>query len=172
MSKKIKQGDKFPKLSAGEWNRHVDMADRFYRNHDRGQPGELQPTIPRPTVIVKVRNDSGGNWAGGSVVQLGTWILTGEDLGNDSLWFAADDPDDAGAVHAVLRYPIEDGKIGEAQLLGVVVARVNVNGRRPHLLPDRGDRHGTGIVAHWTASVDLCAGDWFAVVWRDYGRRH
>lgn len=112
-------------LSARVWNKMVDATEWVDRN--RMKLGSTPAAMQARPVTVDVRNGSGGDWAAGSVVQLGALILDDEYVEKGFFWFAADDPDDAGAVHAILPKAIKSGKIGEAQLLGVCVARVNVN---------------------------------------------
>ncbi len=74
---------------------------------------------------VRVQNMSGEDLAAGSVVQLGEFLL--DEVTNDFLWFEADKPSSLAATHAILRKALPNDEIGEAQIIGTVVASVNVN---------------------------------------------
>jgi hypothetical protein len=120
---KVTSGDLIEPRS-GLWNDMVDAAN----THKRQRLGLAR--LPRPPKItppdrVKVKNVSGESLAAGSVVQLGTFLLS--DVTNDSLWFEADKPSSLTATHAILRKALPNDEIGEAQIIGTVVARVNVN---------------------------------------------
>jgi len=92
-------------------------------------------SFPQPC-FVKVKNNTGGNLARGKVLKLGTFLLTGKQ--NAQLWFNATTPQDplAGAKCCILRKPLPDGQIGDAQIAGVCIAWVNsLNAAHTHASP-------------------------------------
>lgn len=78
------------------------------------------------TDIVGIRNLTGSDAGRGSVLQLGDALLSAPD--NDQLWFGADTPEDPAELRfCILREPIVDGDIGDAQVSGVCLAWVDVS---------------------------------------------
>jgi hypothetical protein len=78
-----------------------------------------------PPDRVKLQNKTGGNLAAASVVELGDFLLAEEV--NGYLWLEGDTPGDLDGVHVILRRAVPNDDFGEAQIIGTVVARVNVN---------------------------------------------
>jgi hypothetical protein len=123
MADKVTSGDVI-EPRAGLWNDMVDAANAHKRQR-LGLARKPRPPKITPPDRVKVKNVSGENLAAGSVVQLGEFLL--DEVTNDFLWFEADKPSSLTATHAILRKSLPNDEIGEAQIIGTVVARVNVN---------------------------------------------
>jgi hypothetical protein len=123
MPDKVTTGD-IIEPRAGLWNDMVDAANAHKRQR-LGLARKPRPPKITPPDRVKVKNVSGENLAAGSVVQLGEFLL--DEVTNDFLWFEADKPTSLTATHAILRKALPNDEIGEAQIIGTVVARVNVN---------------------------------------------
>lgn len=75
---------------------------------------------------VKARNDTGANLPRGAVIDLGDYFLTESDLDPDALWFKGIAQAGSGRRYAVAREPIPTNELGECQVAGVCIARVNV----------------------------------------------
>lgn len=100
----------------------IDLVDKQKQsNLANGQP--VRHAIPRDTRI-KIKNSSGADRVRGEVLDVGSMLLT--NLDRRAKWFDGDTPDGT-SLFAVLLQPLLDGQIGEAQLLGVCMARVNVS---------------------------------------------
>jgi hypothetical protein len=119
---RIAAGTKF-RPSERTWNAMAAAAERTQVLERGPRAGSLPLVYPGDRIIV--RNTSAGNWAPGSVVEVSDF-LCGQ-VENEKLWFDAVEVADLGAVHAILRDGILQNDFGEAQLLGVVRAKVNVN---------------------------------------------
>lgn len=130
-------------------NQTLETVDYFQRNLVNG--GGPKPPIRNlaEPCIVKVQNNTGGNLARGKVLQLGTLLLT--DLETDYLWFNADTPSGNIRKCAILRKPIPDGRLGEAQIAGVCIASVNVgNTGHTHASPATGSNDlASGMSGLW-----------------------
>lgn len=108
-----------PARSAG-WINAVSEATRDY--HERQRLGDAAKTLPAPRAPLRVRNNTGGDLARGSVVELGDGLLDTPDPRR--IWLGGGSYD--GGAMAIVGDPIADGAIGVAYVSGVVVARVNV----------------------------------------------
>ena len=122
MANKLRQGDPLSAISAGEWNRHCDVADWYER---RVRLGHARPAMPAQVSEAGciVYNNSGANRSQGDVLEIAgaecatteqaTIVLTGA-LRSSS------------GPLCVLLEPIPSGGYGRATLGGVVVASVDV----------------------------------------------
>jgi hypothetical protein len=108
--------------SAGAWNKMLDAARAFEAG--AGVPGG----VAVPHLLVRVRNDTGGDLADGSVLALGVSILdiTVPLRVLPAPMFAGDTPAAVTDAFCVLIEPIPDGKFGLAAISGVVPVEVNV----------------------------------------------
>lgn len=76
---------------------------------------------------VKARNDTGANLPRGAVIDLGDYLLSASDpLDAQHLWFEGIAQEGTARRYAVAREPIPTNEIGECQVSGVCIARVNV----------------------------------------------
>jgi hypothetical protein len=123
MPDKVASGD-IIEPRAGLWNDMVDAASAHKRQR-LGLARRPRPPKITPPDRVKVQNNTGGNLAAGSVVELGDFLLSDEV--NGYLWLEGDTPSDLDGVHVILRQAVPNDDFGEAQIIGTVVARVNVN---------------------------------------------
>lgn len=105
-------------------DRVVDVVNKFEQQQRLGSGGNPKHA-PIKHNLVKARNDTGGDLARGSVVDVATSILTGLSVFDPhNLWLEG--TEQADGHYAVFRKPVLDGGIEEAQLTGVCIARVNV----------------------------------------------
>lgn len=119
---RIAAGQKF-RPSERTWNAMAASAERS-QGLDRGPRGDSLPLVYLGDRVI-VRNTTEGNWAAGTVVELSDFLPALVE--NEKLWFDAIEVTDLGAVHAILRDGILQNDFGEAQLVGAVRAKVNVN---------------------------------------------
>lgn len=118
----INAGDPLTALSARSWNRHELAAEYILSRKHLGDPAR-QSVDHADSNIVMVRNLAGADLVRGSVVELGDFIVTEDPI--NSLWFEGNEPDTT-RPFAILRRATPEDKIDEAQLSGVVIARVDV----------------------------------------------
>lgn len=76
--------------------------------------------------VIKVKNSSGADRGRGQVLKVDDFLLTDFDKSQFSLWYDGILPTSSTDCVAVLLEPIQDGKIGPAQIDGVCVGRVNL----------------------------------------------
>ena len=110
-------------VKAGEYNAAMEAGQWFSQQKQLGesQSGIVGGVNP---CVVKVKNDSGGNLAAGTVVELSSSLLT--TLDRQHLWLsgiarAGNDPG-----FGVLIEPIKSGEIGPCQVSGVCLASVDI----------------------------------------------
>ena len=110
-------------VKAGEYNAAMEAGQWFSQQKQLGesQSGIVGGVNP---CVVKVKNDSGGNLAAGTVVELSSSLLT--TLDRQHLWLsgiarAGNDPG-----FGVLIEPIKSGEIGLCQVSGVCLASVDI----------------------------------------------
>lgn len=115
-------GDPLTKISARSWNRHEAAAEYILRRKQLGDPGHRERDYPDSNVVM-VRNLAGANLPRGAVVELGAMIV--DETPMNALWFEGNEPDTT-RPFGILRRALPQNKIDEAQLSGVVIARVDV----------------------------------------------
>jgi hypothetical protein len=107
--------------SASFVNDLIDMVNEWKRG---GRP-QLAFSPPIATDVIKVKNITGADQAAGKVLELGTLLYTPIDRRN--LGFNADTVSHiVGRSYCVLPRPIPSGKIDDAHIAGVCVAKVNI----------------------------------------------
>lgn len=135
-----------------------DMLQTHKQQKQLGAPGKRNPLLIDKNII-KVRNGTGGDLARGSVVDVGSYLLTGlNKYQPEHFDFGSITP--AGGHYAVFRRAVEDGKIEEAQLTGVCIARVNVTdaGHR-FAVPTDGQTYFTSATEGEIQILDAPTGD-------------
>jgi len=105
------------------WNGLVDMWQWWNRTIANGK-GEPRKNNPRDGNTIRISNDTGGDLARYSVLEVGAYSLT--TLDRRRLFYAGDDPTNGASVVAVLQQSALDGEIVEAQLTGVCPVLVSV----------------------------------------------
>lgn len=118
-----------------QWNNIKAAGDHYARTRRLGE-GIEREAVHLPTDLVKVRNDSGADRAAGDVLELTDFIL--DDVTQEYLWFAGEEPAIGGVRFGVLRRALPEDEIGEMHLSGVCVAKVdvgNVNHPRARVVP-------------------------------------
>jgi len=142
---KIEEGD--GELSAAEFNRHVDVADWFFRTKQFRDKADQNVSAKHPGVIW-IKNSSSADRRQGEILKVGAYLATGlpfYQLGQYP-WFDAAIHDGTDAPLAVLLRPLPDGEIGPAQISGVCPALVN-------------KIHADNVYARPAASNDVLQGD-------------
>lgn len=135
MTEKVSTGSPFigpssPLRSAQFINDTIEVVSDYQQRKRLG--GGMPPGVyqPRDSGKIKVKNVSGGDLLSGSVLQLGTYLLNSGNRFKDdeSLWLEGDEPADPGAAerYAILKFPLKNGKIGEAFVSGCCIARIDV----------------------------------------------
>ncbi|MCG3181833.1 MAG: hypothetical protein BIFFINMI_04268 [Phycisphaerae bacterium] len=126
--RKVKPGDPL-RIPAAAFNAFVDAAeDLRRRQHD--QSAGVQP-VGSQTVIVPIKNNSGGDLGRFAVLGIDGPIFTPADSEDGFknrialVGVAPADPTHLGRF-AILTEPIANGKIGQAAVAGVCVAKVDV----------------------------------------------
>lgn len=123
---KVRPGDSLT-IPAAAYNEFVDAAVDLRRR--RLGAGAGPRAVQVPTDLVKVRNDTGGGLARGSVVELGDSIVDQE---RGYLWFEGNTRGTPGRPVAVLLRDCPAGEIEWAQVSGVCLALVNVQSANDH----------------------------------------
>jgi len=119
--------------SAALWNHTLD-AGREYGERQRLGRGEAPRTRGIPTDLVRIKNASGGSLARGRVLELGSPLVTTVTPEDLSFTGSTPAPDGTKAI-AVLREALAANAIGEAQVSGICLCRLNVN----HIQQTRAD---------------------------------
>lgn len=122
---KVSSGQPFRPPPAPIWNAMVDAGNAFKNNQLGTQ--QAPKLIPRKSDIVKVRNDTGADRVKGQVIGLGDKITT--NVEQKHTWFEGVAPTAGVKYASVAIYlgAVVDGNIGDAQVAGVCIARVNVS---------------------------------------------
>lgn len=110
-------------IEARIWNSMVDAAWEYESRQRLSSPIGVNPALAHGQTI-KVRNDSGSNLVGGSVLETGDAII--DTLEAHYLWFEGDQPAADGKPYGVLRRAVQSGDIDDMQVTGAVLARVDV----------------------------------------------
>jgi hypothetical protein len=120
---KLKEGDLLAQLSAREFNRHVDASDAWHQSQALGPRRLPNAEAPIPTDVVKVKLTT--SLPRGSVIELGDRLV--DELDPHYLWYegvpSGPNPEN---FWAITRQQISGDTIGEAQVAGVCIARVDV----------------------------------------------
>lgn len=115
-------------IPAAAYNAFVDAASDYEQRRRLGNAGPGRG-ITVPSDLVKVRNDTGGDLARGSAVELGDTIVDAE---RGYLWFEGNTRGTPGRPMAVYLRPCPSGEIEWAQVSGVCLAIVNVQSVNDH----------------------------------------
>lgn len=125
----IRSGDDFFSTSFGNsaFLNSVQDMEAAYREGRLGKPSASIGSLD--SNVVSVKNTSGDDRARGEVIQLGTSLI--DELSDfiDSPWFEGNAPDAEIGVDlklGICQGPIPEDAIGEVQISGRVLARVNV----------------------------------------------
>jgi hypothetical protein len=120
---KLKEGNSLAQLSAREFNRHVEAADAWHRSQALGPRRFSIAEGSIPTDVVKVK--LAATLPRGSVIELGDRLV--DELDPHYLWYDWV-PSGPNPEHfwAITRQQITEDTIGEAQVAGVCIARVDV----------------------------------------------
>jgi hypothetical protein len=112
------------KISRELWEDILACINDFKRKRQFGDATNRPKHTPRNYSKVKVKNNTGGDLAKGSVVEFGTFLLT--EIETDYLWFNGEEPDLTRVGWGVLPRPIPSGEIDECICLGVLPALVKI----------------------------------------------
>jgi hypothetical protein len=118
---KVSPGQPFKAPRAETWNGMVDAGNAYRAT--RLSNGAPEPTRPRETDIIKLRNSSSGNRARGQILRIDGKAIT--DLSDEHIWLIGQAPTDDD-YFGILKEPIADGEIGRVQVSGCCFALVNV----------------------------------------------
>ena len=118
---KASPGQPFRAPKAETWNGMVDAGNAYRAG--RLSNGVPQPTRPRETDIIKLKNSSSGNRARGQILRIDGKAIT--DLSDEHIWLIGQAPT-ADDYFGILKEPIADGEIGRVQVSGCCLALVDV----------------------------------------------
>jgi hypothetical protein len=118
---KVSPGDIFQPPPAAIWNNMVDAgrawADQRFSN------STPEPTRPRQTDLIKLKNTSGALRKKGEILKIDGKAI--EDITSESIWLLGVEPT-ADCYFGILKRPAENNAIEDAHVSGVCMARVNV----------------------------------------------
>lgn len=136
--RKLSPKDPLSKISAREWNRHVDVADLIERRQRLGQGGRQSQQTALPPDCVMIRNSTGYDLRAGDPVKI-TGTLAYGGVVVDVPYYSAGSPvaqndDDAMGVTVA---PIPSGEIGRVKMAGALptYATISDSIERPYLAP-------------------------------------
>jgi hypothetical protein len=114
-------GDPLTPVPAETWNGMVDAGNAFRAG--KLSNGTPQPTRPRETDIIRLKNSGSGDRARGEILRIDGKAIT--DLSDEHIWLIGQEPlgDD---FFGILKEPIEDGAVGRVQVSGCCIAKVDV----------------------------------------------
>ena len=114
-------GDPLTPVPAETWNGMVDAGNAFRAS--KLSNGTPQPTRPRETDIIRLKNSGSGDRARGEILRIDGKAIT--DLSDEHIWLIGQEPlgDD---FFGILKEPIEDGAVGRVQVSGCCIALVDV----------------------------------------------
>jgi hypothetical protein len=118
---KASPGQPFRAPKAETWNGMVDAGNAYRAG--RLSNGVPQPTRPRETDIIKLKNSSSGNRARGQILRIDGKAIT--DLSDEHIWLIGQAPT-ADDYFGILKEPIADGEVGRVQVSGCCLALVDV----------------------------------------------
>jgi len=119
---KVSPGQPWKPPRADQQNAWDEAADYFQVKQQLSVPSP-QHFFPRPTDLIRVKNDSGADRDRGDVLELDSFLL--ESLAAESLWFSGVVPTADDKPYCVLLKPIPNGEIGQGQISGVCIAKLN-----------------------------------------------
>lgn len=120
---KASPGQPFAAPKAEIWNGMIDAGNAFRANKlSNGLP---QPTRPRETDIIRLKNDCGEDRKRGEILRIVDSERAIEDLSDEHIWLIGDEPT-ATEYFGILKEPIEDGEIGRVQVSGCCIATIDV----------------------------------------------
>jgi hypothetical protein len=118
---KASPGQPFLAPKAEIWNSMID-AGNAHRN-GRLSNGTPEPTRPRQTDVIKLKNSSGASRSRGEILRINGKAIT--NLSDEHIWLIGSEPNSISPI-AVLKEPIEDEKVGNVQLSGCCFATVDI----------------------------------------------
>jgi hypothetical protein len=118
---KVSPGQPFGAPRAETWNSMVDAGRAFATG--RLSNGVPQPTRPRETDIIRLKNSSSGDRARGQILRIDGKAIT--TLSDEHIWLIGQAPT-ADDYFGILKEPIADGAVGRVQVSGCCLALVNV----------------------------------------------
>jgi hypothetical protein len=118
---KASPGQPFSAPKAEIWNSMID-AGNAHRNA-RLSNGTPEPTRPRQTDIIKLKNSSGASRSRGEILRINGKAIT--NLSDEHLWLIGSAPTDDG-YFGILKEPIANGSIGQAQVSGCCMATIDI----------------------------------------------
>jgi hypothetical protein len=118
---KASPGQPFSAPKAEIWNSMID-AGNAHRN-DRLSNGTPEPTRPRQTDVIKLKNNSGADRSRGEILRINGKAIT--NLSDEHLWLIGSAPTDDG-YFGILKEPIRNGGIGQVQVSGCCMAMIDV----------------------------------------------
>ena len=119
---KVQPGQPWKPPRADQQNAWDQVADFFETKQQLSIP-QAQSFFPRPTDLIRVKNNSGADRARGDVLELDTFLL--DSLAAESIWFSGIVPTGDRNPYCVLLKPIKSGEIGQGQISGVCIAKLN-----------------------------------------------
>lgn len=135
---RVSSGQQFkttPFYNSAFQNDSIDWVNAVKEGRDKSPSGDISSFFS--SAIVKVRNDTGADRARGELVQLGAYLLDVVDPRRP--WFEGNTLAAPAFKLALLRAPLKEDKIGEAQIVGGCVARVDVgDADHTHAIPVAG----------------------------------
>jgi hypothetical protein len=120
-SEKVSPGEEFRPPAAATWNALIDAKDRILRGVKRVPLDRVDLPVPTDVVEVKVT----ASLPRGSVIELGARLITDLDPRNLVYDWVPSGPNSEN-FWAITRHQIAGDEIGEAQVAGVCIARVDV----------------------------------------------
>jgi hypothetical protein len=118
---KASPGQPFSAPKAEIWNSMID-AGNAHRN-GRLSNGTPEPTRPRQTDIIKLKNSSGASRSRGEILRINGKAIT--NLTDEHIWLIGSAPTDDG-YFGILKEPIANGSIGQVQVSGCCMATVDI----------------------------------------------
>jgi hypothetical protein len=118
---KASPGSPFVPPPAVIWNNMVD-AGRAWADSQLSN-GAPPPSRPRPTDLIRIKNDCGADRDRGEILLISGKAIT--DLAEESIWLLGDTPT-ADGYFAILKEPIQSGDVGTAQVSGCCLATIDV----------------------------------------------
>jgi len=126
-----------PLRRASTVNRILEATDYFHDNLAGGRPA-VDVASAFNTATVKIRNLTGADRSRGELVQLGEYLLDVVDFRRP--WFEGNDFAAPAFKLALLLAPVKSNEIGEAQIAGRCLGRVNVlDEAHTHAVPTAGE---------------------------------
>lgn len=119
---KASPGSPFVPPPAVIWNNMVD-AGRAWADSQLSN-GAPPPNRPRPTDLIRIKNDCGADRDRGEILLISGKAIT--DLAEESIWLLGDTPT-ADGYFAILKEPIQSGDVGTAQVSGCCLATIDVS---------------------------------------------